>query len=352
MNLKPFVFAMLVALGGLSAAAAEATSSTRPYRVVNTAQYLGDGGIDYVSADSDNRRLYVPRGDQILVFNLDTLKPAGVIGKTRARGAAVDPKSHHGFASSSPVSMWDTRTLETIKTIPVEGRPDGIIFEPLTERIYVLSHSQPNATIIDSKTGSIVGTIDLGGAPEQSASDGKGHLYVTLEDKDSIAVVDVKTLKVTARYDLGGKGSGPAGLGLDEKHHILFAFCREPAVAVVLNADTGTILATLPIGHGTDGGGFNPSTMEAFSSQGDGTLTFIKESSPTRFEVSQTVQTKSRAKTCTLDALKNQIVLITTEPAPIAPGTVPPPVAENRQPGGGRGGPRGPSLLDILVVGR
>ena len=192
-------------------------------------------------ADADDRRLYVPRGDQILVFNLDTLKPAGVIGKTRARGGAVDPKSHHGFASSSPVSMWDTRTLETIKTIPVEGRPDGILFEPLTERIYVLSHSQPNATIIDSKTGSIVGTIDLGGAPEQSASDRQGHLYVTLEDKDSIAVVDVKTLKVTGRDDLGGKGSGPAGLGLDEKHHILFAFCREPLVtAPMAEASTPT----------------------------------------------------------------------------------------------------------------
>jgi hypothetical protein len=287
-----------------------------------------------------------------LVFDLDTLKPAGAILKTRARGAAVDPKSHHGFASSSPVAMWDTKTLELIKTIPVEGRPDGILFEPLTERIYVFSHSQPNATVIDAKDGSIVGTIDLGGAPEQAASDGQGHLYVDIEDKDNIAVVDVKTLKVTAHYDLGGKGGGPAGLGLDVKNHILFAFCHEPAVAVVLSADDGKILATLPIGRGTDGGGFNPNTMEAFSSQGDGTLTLIKENSPTSFEVSQTVQTKSRAKTCTLDTQKNQIVLITTEPAPVAPGTTPPPVPENPQRGGGRGGPRGPAFLDILVVGR
>ncbi len=352
MNLKPFALAVLVVVGSVPSVAAEATPANRPYRVVNTAQYLGDGGIDYVFADSDNRRLYVPRGDQVLVFNLDTLASAGALPKTRARGVAVDPKSHHGFASSSPVLMWNTRTLEQIKTIPIEGRPDGILFEPLTERIYVLSHSQPNATVIDSKTGSIVGTIDLGGAPEQAASDGQGHLYVAIEDKDNIAVVDVNTLKVTAHYELGGKGSGPAGLSLDVKNHVLFAFCREPAVAVVLSAETGRILATLPIGHGTDGGGFNPNTMEAFSSQGDGTLTFIKETSPTSFEVSQTVQTKSRAKTCTLDTLKNQIVLITTEPAPIAPGTVPPPVATNEQPGGGRGGPRGPSLLDILVVGR
>jgi DNA-binding beta-propeller fold protein YncE len=345
-------FAGRFLLSGLIACAlvclAQTTPGATPYKVLNTAQTMGTGGIDYVYADSDGRRLYVPRGDQVLVFDLDTLKPAGAIPKARARGVAVDPKSHHGFCSSSPVVMWDTRTLEPIKTIEVQGRPDGILFEPATERVYVFSHSQPNATVIDSKEGGIVGTIDLGGAPEQAASDGQGRLYVAIEDKDNVAVVDLKTLKVTAHYDLGGKGSGPAGLGLDAKNHILFAFCHDPATAVILSAQDGNILATLPIGRGTDGGGFNPNTMEAFSSQGDGTLTIIKENSPTSFEVEQTVQTKSRAKTCTLDTKNNQILLITTEPAPgsaAAGGT--------DQPGRGRGGGRGgPGLLDILVVGR
>jgi hypothetical protein len=238
-------------------------------------------------------------------------------------------------------------------------------------------HSAPNATVLDGKDGSVVGTIDLGGAPEQAASDGQGHLYVAIEDKDNIAVVDVKTLQVTARYDLAGKGRGPAGLGLDVKNHILFAMCHNPQTCVVLNADDGKILATLPIGRGTDGGGFNSTTMEAFSSQGDGTLTIIKEISPTSFEVEQTVQTKSRAKTCTLDTKNNQIVLITTEPSQTppqaadtaassasakpspTPGTAevarsaPSAAAGGRGEGqrGGRGG-AGPSLLDILVVGR
>src|SRR6266436_9208596 len=205
----------------------------------------------------------------------------------------------------------------------------------MTERIYVLSHSQPNATVLDSKDGSIAGTIDLGGAPEQAASDGQGHLYVDLEDKDNVAVVDVKTLKVTAHYDLAGKGGGPAGLGLDVKNHILFAMCHEPQTCVVLNADDGKIITTLPIGRGTDGGGFNPNTLEAFSSQGDGTLTIIKETSPTSFEVEQTVQTKPRAKTCTLDTKNNRIVLITTEPDPAA-ATTPPPGGD--QSGGKKGG--------------
>jgi DNA-binding beta-propeller fold protein YncE len=252
--------------------------------------------------------------------------------------------------------MWDAKTLKTIKTIEVQGRPDGIIFEPLTERIYVLSHSQPNATVIDGKDGSVVGTIDLGGAPEQAASDGKGHLYVCIEDKDNIAVVDVKALKVTAHYDLGGKGGGPAGFGFDAKNHILFAMCHEPQTCVILNADDGKILSTLPIGRGTDGGGFNPDTMEAFSSQGDGTLTIIKETNPTSFEVEQTVQTKSRAKTCTLDSKNNHIILITTEPSPAAAAAATPaPGAEQSRggkKGGKKGGGGGPGMLDILVVGR
>src|SRR5712671_6254322 len=252
---------------GLIAAAAlflvqtvQTASAADPYKIVKTAQVLGTGGIDYVYADNDGRRLYVPRGDQVLVFDLDTLKSAGVIPNARARGVAVDPKSHHGFCSSSPVVMWDTKTLATIKTIDVQGRPDGILFEPATERVYVFSHSAPNATVIDAKDGSVLGTIDMGGAPEQAASDGQGHLYVAIEDKDNVAVVDVKTLKVTAHYDLGGKGGGPGGLALDAKNHILFAFCRDPANAVILSSDDGKIITTLPIGKGSDGAVFNPST--------------------------------------------------------------------------------------------
>jgi DNA-binding beta-propeller fold protein YncE len=363
-------FAGATALGGLMAftaiscaqraSAAENGAAAKPYKIVNTAQTMGTGGIDYVYADSDGRRLYVPRGNQVLVFDLDTLKSAGSITNARARGAAVDPKSHHGFCSSSPVVMWDTKTLETIKTIDVEGRPDGILFEPLTERIYVFSHTPPNATVIDAKEGSVVGTLDLGGAPEQAASDSAGHLYVDLENKDQVAVVDVKNLKVKAHYDLGGKGGRPGGLGLDAKNHILFAFCHNPATAVILSADDGKILETLPIGNGTDGGGFNPNMMEAFSSQGDGTLTIIKEKSPTSFELEQTVQTKPGAKTCTLDTKTDQIVLIATErpptPAADAGATPATPPAGGDQPGGGKKGGKkgggGPAFLDILVVGR
>ena len=213
------------------------------------------------------------------------VKVGGEGGTNGVHGVAVDPKSKHGFTSSKPVVMFDTQTLATIKTIAVDGNPDGILFDPATSRVFVLSHRAPNATVINSADGSVVGTIDLGGAPEQAVSDGIGQVYVDIEDRDNVAVVDAKSLKVSAHHDVAGKGGGPGGLAMDSKNHILFVFCHNPHTAVILNADDGKIITTLPIGNGVDAGEFNPSTMEAFSSQRDGTLTVIKENSPTSFQV-------------------------------------------------------------------
>jgi YVTN family beta-propeller protein len=317
-----------------------------PYKVLQTVKVGGEGGFDYVYADDAARKLYVPRlGPQgkITVFDLDTLKPAGEIANVSAHGAAIDNKSGHGFGSSKPVVMWDAKTLATIKTIDVEGAPDGILGDPSNGRIYVFSHSAPNVTVIEAKDGSVVGTIDLGGAPEQAVSDGKGRLYIDLEDKGSIAVVDAKTLKVTTTYDLQGKGGTCAGLAMDVKNNILFATCRSPQTMVILNAADGKILETLPIGSGTDGAVFNPKTMEAFSSQGDGTLTIVKENSPGSFAVEQTLPTMSRAKTLTLDSKTNRIYLIAAEFTP------PPPPAPGERPGRGQ---MVPGSFSILVVGK
>jgi DNA-binding beta-propeller fold protein YncE len=329
---------------------ADEAPTSGPYKVLKTAKVGGDGGFDYVYADDAGRRLYIPRtgsNPRIMVYNLDTLEKVGEIPKASARGAAVDPKSHHGFGSSKPVVMWDTKTLETIKTIDVEGNPDGILFDPFNERVWVFSHSQPNATVIEAKDGSIAGTLDLGGAPEQAVTDGKGHIYVDIEDKDNIAAVDARTLKVTAHYELNGKGGGPGGLGFDVQNHILFSSNHKPATMVILDSSDGKILDALPIGNGTDGALFNPKTMEAFSSNGDGTLTVIKENSPASFVVEQNLTTVPRAKTLTLDSKTGHILLIAAEfgPPPANPATPPP---------GGRG-PRAPMVPDsfmILVVGK
>ncbi len=345
----PVVIAMVFIAFGVSA---ETAFAAEPYKVVNTAKVGGEGGFDYVYADAASRHLFIPRSgganSRVTVFDLDTLKPAGEIPNTNGvHGVAVDPKSHHGFSSSKPVVMFDSNTLATIKSIDVQGSPDGILFDPATEHVFVLSHRAPNVTVINAADGSIVGTFDLGGAPEQAASDGQGHVYIDLEDKDKVAVVDAKALKVTGEYELEGKGGGPAGLALDAKNHILFVCCRNPQAAVILNADDGKIITSLPIGSGVDAAEFNPATMEAFSSQRDGTLTVIKENSPTSFEVEQNVQTKPGAKTSTLDTKTDQIFLITAEQVP--------PAADGQGGGKGAKGGRGrwlPDSFTILVVGK
>jgi DNA-binding beta-propeller fold protein YncE len=318
------------------------------YSVTKTAKVGGAGGFDYVYADSAGRKLYVPRSGnpgRVAVYNLDTLAAEGEIPEAKGvHGAAVSDKTHHGFASSNPVLMWDTKTLKTIKSVDVQGAPDGIMHDAFNDRIYVWSHRAPNATVINPEDGSIVGTIDLGGAPEQAASDGKGHIYVDLEDKDAIAVIDAKTMQVTGKYDLTGKGGTCAGLAMDQKNRILFATCRNPQTMVVLKADNGEIVTTLPIGAGTDGAVFNPKTMEAFSSQRDGTLTVVKENSPTSFAVQQNVQTMSGAKTLTFDEKTGRVLLIAAEYGPAAP-------PKEGQKGGGRGQML-PDSFTILVVSK
>jgi len=335
----------------LAAPAQQPPSSTPgAYKVVKTVKTGGEGGFDYVYADSGARRLYVPRlgpAGHVSVFDLDTLAPVGEIPNASGHGVAVDSASHHGFLTSKPVVMFDAETLETIKTIDVQGGPDGILGDPFNGRIYIFSHAAPNATVIDAKDGSIAGTIDLGGAPEQAVSDGKGHIYVDIEDKGSIAVVDASTMKVTAHYDLAGKGNGCAGLAFDAANGILFAACREPSVMVILKASDGAILATEPIGNGCDGAVFNPATMEAFSAQGDGTLTVVKESSPTSFAVEQTVKTPLRSKTLTLDSKTGNILSITADYGP-APAAATPP-APGRWPARG---PLIPGSFSIVVVGK
>ncbi len=345
--MKSLIRVLSVTVIALLAGNVFAQKSAVPYKVLDTTQLMGTGGTDYVFADNDARRVYVPRGGSTFVFDLDSHKYIGSITNIGGHGVAVDTKTHHGFTSSNPVGMFDTETMQKIKSIDVKARPDGILLEPFTDRIYVFSHEAPSITVIDPKDGVVVGTVEVGGAMEQAQSDGQGKLYVDVEDEKKIAVVDVKTLKVIAKYSLGESAGEPGGLGLDVKNHILFAMCAKPDVCVVMNADNGKVLASLPIGSGTDGGGFNPATMEAFSSQRDGTLTIIKEKSPKSFVVEQTVQTKAGCKTSALDTKNNRIVLICIERPPQAASATNAPAGQRR--GGGRGGP---GNLDVIFVGR
>jgi DNA-binding beta-propeller fold protein YncE len=362
MTRKLFVLAALAALLPLAAVAhTQAQTPTGPYKILQSVKVGGDGGMDYVTADSANRNLYVARSGaagHIGVFNLDTFAKVGDIPNTSAHGAVVDDATGHGFATSKAITMFDAKSFAILKTIPVQGSPDGYLIDPYNHRYYDLSHSAPNVTVIDTKDGAILGTIDLGGAPEQAATNGKGTIYIDLEDKNAIAVVDANTMKMTGKYDLSSKSGGCAGLALDAKNNILFAACRDKNDMVILSAKDGHILADLPIGQGCDGVTFNPATMEAFSSQGDGTLTVIKENSPSSFVVEQTVKTPVRAKTITLDTKTGHLLLITAEygPAPAAPTPEPgaPAPPTGGRPGGFRGSraPMVPGSFEILVVGK
>jgi DNA-binding beta-propeller fold protein YncE len=339
------------------------TQQTGPYKVVKTARVGGEGSWDYIYADVAGRRLYIPRRGtpaapdvqtRLSIYNLDTLQPLGEIAGVGGQGAAVDPKSGHGFTSSKPISMFDAKTLALIKTIDAgAAQPDGIYFDPFNERVYVFSHPTKDATVIDTKDGTVLGTIDLGGVPEQAVGDGKGTLYVVMQDaQGSVAVVDVKIMKVTAHYPFGDKGRCN-GLALDNKNHVLFAACatsgNPPAqppqpMMVILSAGDGKILTSLPLAGVSDGAVFNPSTMEVFSTHGNGTLTVVKEKSPANFEVEQNLETMNGARTITFDSKTNHLFTMSQErgPAPTAP------------PGGGRP-PQGtpvPGSFTILVIGK
>ena len=356
-------FCLVLAVAIVTFAPIGLAQQAGPYKVLKTARVGGEGGWDYIYADAAGRRLYIPRRGggadvqtRLTIFNLDTLEPAGEIAGVGGNGTAVDPKSGHGFTSSKPISMFDTKTMKLIKTIdPGAAQPDGIYFDAFNERVYVFSHPTKDATVIDAKEGTVLGKIDLGGVPEQGVGDGKGMLYVVMQDaQGSVTAVDVKTMKTVAHYPFGDKGRCN-GLALDAKNDVLFAACgssgnppAQPAqpMMVILSARDGKILANLPLAGGSDGAIFNPSTMEAFSTQGNGTLTIVKENSPTSFEVEQNLQTMNGARTIAFDGQTNHFFTMSQERGPAA---APPPGG-----GGGRGGQGAavPGSFTILMIGK
>lgn len=365
--------------------APQAHAQNGPYKVVETARVGGEGGWDYIYADAAGLRLYIPRGavkatpatdtapaieaspSRLTVFDLDTLAPVNELSGVGGQGTAVDPKTGHGFTSDHPqVSMFDTKTLAKLKSIDVgDARPDGILFDAFSERVYVFSHPTKNATVIDAKDGTVAGTIDLGGVPEQGVADGKGMLYVVMQDPvGSVTAVDLKSMKAVAHYSLIDMG-GCNGLALDAKNSVLFAACNRPspsagpasysgplsglpqaAAMVVLSAKDGKILAKLPLGGSSDGAAFNPSTMEAFSTGGNGTLTVVKEKTPSTFEVEQVLPTMNGARTITLDTKTGHLLTMSQE------RTHPPPAAAPLPNGRPPMGPAVPGSFTILMIGR
>jgi hypothetical protein len=353
--MRPFCLgiALAAAIAILATAGlAQKDAAAGPYKVIKTVKVGGEGGFDYISADVENRLLVMPRSGAmggVTLFNLDTLAPVGSIDSVKSGGAVIDPKTHHGFSTTRPMTMWDAKTLQVIKMIDVgAARPDGIMFDPFNERVWTGSHMPPVMTVIDAKEGTVVGTVDIGGQAEQATSDGKGTVYVTVMDKANVAVIDAKNLTVTKHIDVSSKGvSWGTGISMDAKNHILFSYWRLPEPQVlIINADTGNIITSLPTDLNVDTVGFDPNTMEAIATAGAGTLVIIKEKSPTSFEIEQRLKTMPGARNMVIDTKTNHVITNAFEYGPV-PANAPPPV-----PGRMQTGPPVPGSFTLLMVGR
>jgi len=284
------------------------------YHIVKKIVTGGTEGWDYISMDGDARVAYIGRETHVDVVNVDTGKVVGKVdGLEGTSGLLPIPEFGRGYAMSGDagaVVIVDLKTLAKIGTVKAGKDPDSFTYEPLTKRVFVMNSSSANATAINAKDGTLAGTVVLGGQPEAAVSDGKGKVYVNITDKDEIVEVDGQTMKVTHRWPLV-QGTGPSGLAMDRKNRRLFSACDNQRM-VVMNADTGKVIAALRTGAGTDGAGFDPETGNAFASAGgSGTLTIIHEDSPDSFKVLEELDTQSGARTMTVDPKTHNVLVVT-----------------------------------------
>src|SRR6266550_3854552 len=299
------------------------------YHVSKKTVLGGEGGWDYLTVDSKARRVYISRGTHVMIVDADSYAVVGDIpGTNGVHGIAIASDMDKGFVSDgrdNNVTIFDTKTLKVLGTAPAGKNPDAIIYDPASKRVFAFNGSSKDATAIDAKTGTVAGTIPLGGKPEFAAADEKGHVFVNIEDTSEIVKFDSNKLTVENRWKIA-PGEEPSGLAMDRKHRRLFSVCSNKMM-VVVNADTGQVITTLPTGAGTDAAGFDPETGYAFSSNGEGTLTVIHEDSPDKFSVVDIVPTQPRARTMAVDFKTHQVFTVTAEFGP-----APAPTAQQQRP--------------------
>jgi DNA-binding beta-propeller fold protein YncE len=305
----------------VSALAVSSAAFAQSYRVIGSIKIGGIGGWDYLTADSENRKLYVSHGTEVVVIDLDSEKPAGHIsGMARIHGIAIANDLGSGFISDggkNQVVVFDLKSLEVKNKVDAGTNPDGIVYDPASQRVFAFNGRSQDATAINASAGTVAGTIKLGGKPEFPVSDGQGSVYANIEDKSEIVRIDSKSLEVRARWPLSPCES-PSGLAIDTNNRRLFAVCDNKLMAVV-DADSGKVIATPPIGEGPDAAAFDPGKKLAFSSNGEsGTLTVVREAGKDQDSVAQTVTTAEGARTMALDEKTHKIYLSTASfgPAP------------------------------------
>lgn len=297
---------VLVASLGLCAAAALAASAPQAgYRVLHRYTPGGDQGWDYLAVDAAARRVYVSHGDEVVVLEADGGKTVGRIGQLHGvHGIALAPAMHRGWISngrSGEVTVFDTRTLKPTATLKATGaNPDAILYDPASDRVFTFNGRSDDATAFDAASGKTLPTIALPGKPEFAVSDGAGHVWANIEDKNELVELDPKAAKVLATWSLAPCES-PSGLALDAAHRRLFSVCDNRTMTV-LDADDGHRVATVAIGNGPDAAAFDSRRGLVYSSNGqDGTLTVVHEDDPNHYRVLATVPTQATARTLALD---------------------------------------------------
>lgn len=299
------------------------------YHLSKTVPLTGDEFWDYLGFDTANRHLFVTHGTHVMVLDADSLAVVGDIPDTaHVHGVAIANDLDRGFTSDggdNTVTAFDLKTLKTVARYPTGQGPDSIGYDPVSHRVFTFDGKSQDATALDGATGAVAGTIPLGGRPETGVADGMGHIYVNIESTSELVRIDAQTLKIVARWPLKPCES-PSGLAMDPQHGVLFVGCDNQMMAAV-DASSGAILATLPIGKGVDADRFDAGTGYAFASTGEGLLTVVHEDGPRKFSIVENVATQKGARTMEVDSKTHTVFLVTADRQ--AP---PPPTADDPHP--------------------
>ena len=292
-----------------------AAAASGGYSIVKKIPIPGQGSWDYLTVDEAARRLYVSHGTQVEVLDIDSLTVVGSIPKTPGvHGIAIAPEVGRGFVSNgqaSTVTIFDLKTLKPIGDVATGQKPDAIIFDPATSRVFAFNGGSNSATAIDAVGGTVAGTVNLDGGPEFAASDGNGYVFNNLEDESLVLKINSRELKVEQRWPTAPCAS-PSSMAMDRANRRLFVGCRSKVMAVI-DADSGKVITTLPIGDHVDATAFDPETKLIFNSNGEGTITVVHQESPDKYSVVETVKTLPRAKTMALDPKTHRLFLSTAE---------------------------------------
>jgi DNA-binding beta-propeller fold protein YncE len=330
--------ALILVLAGAMSLFAQ---SSPAYRVTHTYTLGGDGSWDYVIPDPPNHRLFIARQNRVMVVDEDTGMLLGeVAGIQGAHGTAIAQSTGHGFATQGidqSVAMFDLKTFKVIGRIPAAEDADAILYDRPSNRVFTLNGDAHSSTVIDPRAGTLITNIPLGGKPENGVSAGDGKVYANLTDTSEVVEIDAKTATVARRWSTA-PCKQPVPMTIDTAHHRLFSGCRSGVMAVS-DYQAGKVVATLPIGTGVDGAGFDAASGDAFASNADGTLTVIHQDSADRYHVLENVQTPQGSRNMGLDPTNHRVYIVSAKFGPV--------------PAGGRGrGPVLPGSFTLMTIER